>query len=54
MDIMDKINTLQKQISLLVEYMQSKIATKDWHAVADAAMDIRELQAKIEVYMEKQ
>lgn len=28
---------------ILIAYMQMKIKHKDWHAVADAAMDLREL-----------
>lgn len=47
---LEKITALEKQISILVEYMQNKIILADWHAVADAAMDIRELEAKIRVY----
>lgn len=43
---------LQKAINNLIDYMRSKIDLKDWHAVADAAMDIRELEAKIEVLKE--
>jgi hypothetical protein len=30
--------------------MLQKVEEKDWHGVADAAMDIREFTAKIEVY----
>lgn len=44
------IQRLKHQKSDLVLYMRSKIEAEDWHAVADAAMDIRELEAKIEVY----
>ena len=32
--------------------MNVKISLRDWHGVADAAMDIRELEAKIQVYKE--
>lgn len=31
---------------VLIAYMQMKISHGDWHAVADAAMDLRELEAK--------
>lgn len=31
---------------ILIAYMQMKIRHSDWHAVADAAMDLRELEAK--------
>lgn len=48
----DKVNAIKKQITSLVDYMRVKIDQGDWHAVADAAMDIRELEAKIKVYEE--
>jgi hypothetical protein len=28
-----------------VEYLKMKVETEDWHGVADAAMDLRELDA---------
>jgi hypothetical protein len=49
---MNKTDTLKSQIESLVAYMRIKIDQADWHAVADAAMDIRELEAKIKVYEE--
>ena len=33
----------------LVAYMLRKIGSEDWHGVADAAMDIREIDAKLEL-----
>ena len=33
----------------LVAYLASKIKAGDWHAVADAAMDLREIEAKLDV-----
>ena len=42
-----KINDLDEQISSMVEYMQLKIQAEDWHAVADAAMDIREIESEM-------
>lgn len=47
---MNEIHTIRSQIESLVNYMRSKVDQRDWHAVADAAMDIRELEAKIKVY----
>jgi hypothetical protein len=44
------IQELEKQIQQLIQYMNVKISQRDWHGVADAAMDIRELEAKIQVY----
>lgn len=32
--------------SILVSYLKLKVSEKDWHGVADAAMDIRELVAR--------
>ena len=36
----------ETQKRILLEYMQVQIALEDWHGVSDAAMDIRELQAR--------
>ena len=47
-----KVNAIKKQITSLIDYMRVKIDQGDWHAVADAAMDIRELEAKLKVYEE--
>lgn len=51
-NVEEKINLLKQQVSSLISYMRVKIDQGDWHAVADAAMDIRELEAKIKVYEE--
>ncbi len=32
----------------LLKYLTSKVTAQDWHAVADAAMDLREIDAKID------
>lgn len=34
----------------LIGYMKSKIKIEDWHAVQDAASDIREIEARMEVF----
>lgn len=39
----DKLESLELQKELLIHYILSKIKSEDWHAVADAAMDIREI-----------
>lgn len=31
---------------ILVDYLLMKVAVRDWHGVADAAIDLRELEAK--------
>lgn len=33
----------------LVAYLLSKVKAGDWHACADACMDIREIDAKLEL-----
>jgi hypothetical protein len=40
---------LQKRKAGLIAYCQIKLEAGDWHAVQDAASDIRELEAKLEV-----
>lgn len=47
---MNKVEELESKIQHLISYINLKITLRDWHAVADAAMDIRELEAKIQVY----
>lgn len=41
---------LEKRKSGMIEYMQLKIEEQDWHGVADAANDIRELEAELKVW----
>lgn len=36
---------VQKRVML--EYLQLMIAREDWHGVADAAMDLREMAAEL-------
>lgn len=33
-------------IDVMIAYLLLKIKQKDWHGVADAAMDIREMEAR--------
>ena len=44
------IISLKAQKESLISYMKSKIDAEDWHAIQDAASDIREIEAKLEVY----
>ena len=46
----EKIAYLEKKIAGMTQYLLLKVEEKDWHGVADAAMDIRELEAKLGVY----
>lgn len=34
------------QRRIMLEYLQLMIARNDWHGVADAAMDLREMEAE--------
>lgn len=36
----------------MTEYLKLKLEQQDWHGVADAAMDIRELVAKLDLLEE--
>lgn len=36
----------------LVAYIKSKLHAQDWHAIADAAMDLREIDAKLSLMNE--
>lgn len=48
----DKITETQKRIQDMVSYMILKIKECDWHAVADTAMDVRELEERIKTLLE--
>ena len=43
------VSELEDQKKGLIAYIYSKVKAEDWHAVADAAMDLREIEAKLEV-----
>lgn len=43
------VESLGDQRRVLVAYLKSKTTGEDWHAVADAACDLREIDAKLEV-----
>lgn len=38
---------LQEERFVLIQYLNAKARTEDWHGVADAAMDLRELDVKL-------
>jgi hypothetical protein len=53
LEILTLINDLNSQLDKLtahriqlIAYLQLKVEQRDWHGVADAAMDIREVEAK--------
>ena len=43
---------LQEQKTGLITYLQNKVKAGDWQAGQDAASDIREIDAKLEVLVE--
>lgn len=46
------IMATESRIDNLVNYMQMKIKERDWHAVCDAANDIREMEERIKTLKE--
>jgi hypothetical protein len=42
-----QIKKLEGRLDKMKEYLQLKYDEEDWHGVADAAMDIREIVAEI-------
>ncbi len=48
-----RANDLVKQKETLIAYLISKVKAHDWHAVQDAASDIRELEARINEITER-
>lgn len=40
---------LRKRRAIIVADLLSKAEAEDWHGVADAAMDLREIDAKLDV-----
>lgn len=43
----EEYDRLLKRKHGMVEYLNLKTSQEDWHGVADAAMDIREIESKI-------
>lgn len=41
--------SLLEDREILVVYLKMKTRVEDWHAVADASMDIREIDSKLEL-----
>ena len=44
-----QIEEMKEERKVLIEYLVMKTKTEDWHGVADAAMDLRELDVKLYV-----
>ena len=39
--------TIRQRFEIYQMYLQMKIFERDWHGVADAAMDLREIEAQV-------
>ena len=46
-ELLQKITTLLEEKQGMVDYLKLKLTQEDWHGVADAAMDIREIVSKM-------
>ena len=44
--VVDREGTGMSDIEVMIAYLQLKIRQRDWHGVADAANDIRVMEAK--------
>lgn len=45
-NINEYIDYLKKRKSKMVDYLLLKVSEEDWHGVADAAMDIRDIESE--------
>ncbi len=46
---MSKQELLRDKLTRMEDYLQLKARERDWHGVADAAMDIREIEAQLKL-----
>jgi hypothetical protein len=46
------IDKLESKKYLMIDYLKLKTSEGDWHGVADAAMDIREIDAELIAWRE--
>ncbi len=46
--------SLSKQLERMKSYLLLKFEVADWHGVADAAMDIREIEANLSILKQLQ
>jgi len=44
-----KIDKLEEKKQTMVDYVKLKLSEEDWHGVADAAMDIREIESSLTI-----
>lgn len=52
-EIRNELDRLKTGRIALIEYLKSKVASEDWHAVSDAAIDLRVLDAEIEFQLKR-
>lgn len=45
---------LQEERNRMIDYVKLKVNKEDWHGVADAAMDLREIDAKLSIISKKE
>lgn len=43
------LHELANKRERMINYLKLKVEEEDWHGVADAAMDLREIEAQIKV-----
>lgn len=48
----ERTGQLEGQRRALIAYLESKITAGDWHAVQDAASDIREIEAQLDLLLD--
>ena len=53
-EVGDRLDILRHRRAQLIAYLSMKAEAADWHGVADAAMDLRELDIEIAVRSEPQ
>jgi hypothetical protein len=47
LELIEELASLFDQKQRMVDYLKLKLSQEDWHGVADAAMDIREIISEI-------
>ena len=47
-----KIKNISEKKAKMIGYAQLKLDERDWHGLADAAMDLRDLEAEINAILE--
>lgn len=49
MNLKNRMVLLAHERDVLERYLEAKLSARDWHAIADVACDIRELEAQIKL-----